>query len=961
MKKENLATFILLFLMVLTSSCSIYDRVIQVPVDYPNGGRAVAVSVDAGNDKRILVASATGGLFLSANKGVNWKHISNRTSFNFTDVLIVPGTNIMIATTRADSRVNNGGGVWRSTNGGNSWSQSSLFTGNTFFDNNMSAYCISFEEARKRVWIGTVRGIAFSDDYGISWSFINTTWTCYSILSPSTDHLVVSTGDNVHVSLDRGATWTEGSDGLPVNRFNEGPNQIVVSPLNNKHIFWAIKFSISNNNWTGLFHSYDAIHWNLIMELKDFNRPPFLAVSKSISSEAFDLYFGDGSDFFGRARLADATSPTLSSFKLPTVDHVDFTDLGFEIDGIKPLILTGDGGLHFTTDGGANWKLGGSGSFGYNALQINDMAGQQQSGTGNTSSDLYIGTQDNYFLVSGNNGNTWTKPPPLCCEGGYINIINHKLPVGQTKVTLIANDKAKIGDRLLTSLTAFNYPPGTSSPVIGNFRHIGPRILRPGVYLANTYPSPTTPPYYESSFYMSEDNGSTWTPRFDYYEATRGNFWKTANDAIFITIKRRPFFNQEDIGLKKVVGLFAPGTPLVADVAPYIRISPYTTDWGWYYPFTVDPVDPNHIIVPDMVDKAMRVCTDGGLNFKIDQDLTKLVTQDGKIKFEYSRPLEEGPLSSFSQVTAVEYNPFCPGHILVGTRESGIFSSKDNGQTWKVITGSEVIPNITSFYFAKNEVFVSSYGRSVWKFFYKCDLDLKTPDEIFEYREPWIYYLGVRTPLVDIKNPKCIRCVYYLTKGGRIVDYTLDTATSVISEIFIDKGTLEAFSIDGKPVQTNVKVSYSSVEPYKKRPEFLALSNSNGDPKGLLLEGDIFKGFVFHTQDITSDQLPKSSYELIPSIHVNFVDPKNTTYNIKIDAVGFKRGIHLEALINDKVVDITNPVFNDQGQVTFTIPYIFWSNGVYKITVRQDDNGKQLQDSEFLLVPLKENEMKLKH
>jgi hypothetical protein len=70
----------------------------------------------------------------------------------------------------------------------------------------------------------------------------------------------------------------------------------------------------------------------------------------------------------------------------------------------------------------------------------------------------------------------------------------------------------------------------------------------------------------------------------------------------------------------------------------------------------------------------------------------------------------------FPLVTAVSFSPHDPRLVLAGTSEAGIFASKDNGVTWEKVAGSERVTYVTSFYWeTANTVFVSTYGRGLWK------------------------------------------------------------------------------------------------------------------------------------------------------------------------------------------------------------------------------------------------------
>jgi hypothetical protein len=83
------------------------------------GGRTVAVDVSPANSAQAIAASESGGLFRTSDSGATWTHIDSLLPFRMSDVQYDPGNaQIVIASAWGDSRVVNGGGIWRSTDGG---------------------------------------------------------------------------------------------------------------------------------------------------------------------------------------------------------------------------------------------------------------------------------------------------------------------------------------------------------------------------------------------------------------------------------------------------------------------------------------------------------------------------------------------------------------------------------------------------------------------------------------------------------------------------------------------------------------------------------------------------------------------------------------------------------------------------------------------------------------------------
>jgi hypothetical protein len=142
------------------------------------GGRAVAVTVNPAYSLEAIVASESGGLWRTTNGGDSWSRIASLKMFRITDVAYAPssppGQTIVIAIGYADGHNPNTGTLWRSTNNGVDWSQPDLDPGPGDPTHRpcreiYSAYSLSFQGSTGRVYIGTDCGVAFSQDWGANW------------------------------------------------------------------------------------------------------------------------------------------------------------------------------------------------------------------------------------------------------------------------------------------------------------------------------------------------------------------------------------------------------------------------------------------------------------------------------------------------------------------------------------------------------------------------------------------------------------------------------------------------------------------------------------------------------------------------------------------------------------------------------------------------------------------------
>ena len=213
-----------------------------------NGGRAVAITVKPGDSTNIVVASETGGLFRTTNRGVDWQQVSGSTTFGYADVTYVPSQpTTLIAAAQQDMRTVSGGGIWRSTDGGNSWSRATITPPTSDCTNTLSAYAVSSEAGSGRLWTGTLCGVAYSNDSGATWQYLTTTNgynndKTYAVIAPGSNQLKILTDSGVKVSTDGGNTWTLSLTGLPSEIVMGTHPQLAVSPLNNHHLYWSFNY-----------------------------------------------------------------------------------------------------------------------------------------------------------------------------------------------------------------------------------------------------------------------------------------------------------------------------------------------------------------------------------------------------------------------------------------------------------------------------------------------------------------------------------------------------------------------------------------------------------------------------------------------------------------------------------------------------------------------------------------------
>ncbi|HKD78233.1 MAG TPA: sialidase family protein [Candidatus Angelobacter sp.] len=678
------------------------------------GGRTLAVAVSPLNTAVAIAASESGGLFITNDTGATWSHIDSLPPFRMSDVKFAPGNSlIVIATSWADSRTTNGGGIWRSTDGGVTWQKPA--TAEPACTSRANTWGIAFVSEGSDVFVGTDCGVAVSHDQGATWTHVGLSRT-WSIATSFGGIVDTCSDDGHHRSTDSGATFGAADPIGPAGSIQTcsgvAVHGIAASPFESNVLF-AVNVGpvLAAPNACS---STSAVRLQLLSESDDGgvtwtqigqacqSRPPWVALHPSTDgiTNHFDIYFSGGLDTrrttctgFGGPGLRCATAlPTSPNVN---VDHADHNGMAFAPFGTNcAQFIVSDGGVHKTSDCGANFTITGAGAGGYNALQLYEVDGQVHP----DHTDLYMGTQDNDIWASGDDGATW--PANICCEGFFFQVPHSSANDSGQTVTGVACAGCSNFDTA-AHFSGFANWPDPAGAVTGN-----PFLLEPANYVQFNQPSPPS-----NTLNITTNTGSSWSTVTTISQSLSGRPWVSgpaANATVFQGITKPGNL----VGLLKVTGV-GTATPLVSNAdAGLVSIGGYCMGFETFVcptVFGVDPNNPQHIIAADVGTNQMKVSVDGGTTWKVDSALTTLLTNNGE--FRFSEP------NFGTQAHVIAFDPANSNRILVGTEANGVIASLDGGQTWAKMFASEQATGITSFFFdeVQNNVLASSYGRGLWK------------------------------------------------------------------------------------------------------------------------------------------------------------------------------------------------------------------------------------------------------
>jgi len=370
MRSTILSLFSLLFICAIyteeTSAQYTLDTKDFKAMDFRNigpagmSGRITTIDVDLSDKDRIFAGSASGGVWLSENGGINWEPI-----FDEQDVLSIgaiaidqsnPST-IWVGTGEGNPRnsLNTGAGIFKSIDGGKTWKLMGLE--NTKVIHRIIVHRdnpdVVYVAAMGAPWgKSSDRGVYRTDDGGKTWKkvlYINdTTGPGDLVVNPSNPNHIIAgmwqhlrrpydfysggEGSGMHVSYDRGDTWKKlgTEEGMPKGEL--GRIGLAFAP-SKPNIVYALIEAKEN----GLYKSTDGgDKWSLVSKKDIGNRPFYYSdlwvdpmnenriynlwsyVSRSQdggktfrNNDFQELYFGDGFDvvpFRGDSRFGYAQS-----------------------------------------------------------------------------------------------------------------------------------------------------------------------------------------------------------------------------------------------------------------------------------------------------------------------------------------------------------------------------------------------------------------------------------------------------------------------------------------------------------------------------------------------------------------------------------------------------------------------------------------------------------------------------
>ena len=466
-------------------------------VNYHPTRSILAIAIDPNNTSTVYAGSYGGGLFRSTDYGNSWVSIGSGLPNTFIQAIAIdPNKSNIILVAPNDA------GVFKSEDSGDNWTQ--------LIDGWVNSITIDQTDPT-RILVGADGGIFRSIDSGNTWTRGRPSPNHVStVVFDPFDHMTVyAGGETVFISTDGGASWA-----LPAGEFYEaiiyGITAIALSPASPGQLFVGTQGYGQNYPGNGVFTSLDrGVTW------LDANSGPVLdgVATQGVTFAPSDpniLYVAGGYNYttgyaFGIALSRNRGRSWNSIGKLlngkPFSFAVDPTSPTTIYAGIKSYGSNSVNGIYKSTDDGATWSLciGGQDNDIFTGIIIDPF----------NSAIIYAFSTKTGIYKSADGGKTWNviynidHSSDTFVSQAYVGaakaspLVQNKLCAGTDRGVICSNDGGK--NWIVVNLPVLNqYAPIYSIA----FDAINPNLL----FAATTlhYGLGNTP------IYKSEDGGNSW-------------------------------------------------------------------------------------------------------------------------------------------------------------------------------------------------------------------------------------------------------------------------------------------------------------------------------------------------------------------------------------------------------------------------------------------------------------------
>jgi len=670
-----------------------------------------------------------------------------------------------------------GGGLWKSTDGGNTWS--------TNTDQQLPALGISdviIDPTNvNNMFIGVNSGVFKSTDGGTTWNTTGLTQFCKRIImDPSNSNILIAAcGDGIYRTTDAAATWT-----LVL------PSTGLIGSIRDLEFNPATPNIVYASGYSQILRSADnGITWNVITA--GLPSTPFgikLAVTPANPNYVYALMtsyvFPASNGFYGLYRSTDAGLTWTTMSTTPNIMGYDITGAASGGQGaycmalaVSPLnadeVYTGGINVWKSSDGGITWTVKSNwGGVGGTYIHADQQGLEFQPGSGSV---LYS-CNDGGINVSNDAGATWTN-----LSNGLEILQIHKLGNSASNANIIAVGTQDNGSNKSSSGSVLNIGGGdgfeciidyTDSNTIYTSYQNGAIFRSVDGGTTSVYISPASSSNFYTNYSMNPLKSSTlYAPFAELYRSyNKGTTWTAITSGVFPATG----------GAFHTPAVIAPSDTNTIYVARMTTVYK-TTDGGGTWTNIATGLPPAAYVTSMTVHPTnaniLWTTFSGYGSYSTTSNEKVFESTDGGISWTNITGLGLPAVA----VNCIVYQNGSPDALYAAT-DLGVFYIDNTMSNW--IPYNTGLPNIRvaeiEIQYGVGKLRAGTYGRGLWE----TDLNVavvNTDDA------------GISTVL----SPTATICTNNITPVVKLTNFGSATLTSATIEYQVDGGTVNTFAWTG--------------------------------------------------------------------------------------------------------------------------------------------------------------------
>ncbi len=322
--------------------------------NYLNLGRVNCINIDPNNSDIMYVGAPAGGIWKSTDAGVTYVPLTDDLPQIGVSGIAIDQNNsdiIYIATGDDDAGDSYSVGVWKSINGGLSWTPTGLNPSNS--PNRTSEIYINPNNSNM-LWVATSSGVYKTINAGNNWTLSQSGNFRDLKVNPTNPNIIyASTSSQFYRSSDSGNTFTQISSGLPVD---SGRLFMDVTQANSNYVY--IVSATTSYGYQGIYRSTDS---GLTFTQMDNTTDIFDGVSQAWYDLAISASNTNQNEIYVGVLNIWKSSNGGNSFSQVnnwTSRNASYThaDIHFIRDFDNGLFVGSDGGVFKSTDSGASFE-----------------------------------------------------------------------------------------------------------------------------------------------------------------------------------------------------------------------------------------------------------------------------------------------------------------------------------------------------------------------------------------------------------------------------------------------------------------------------------------------------------------------------------------------------------------------------------------------------------------------------